>query len=393
MDFYDQPYYKLSKFFMRVIGRWPNQPKWQTAIVFAWVFFIYAIHLLSEVRSLMFDYSQEVLLSLLAPFCINLGAIFKYFNSFYNAKNFETLIARLHNDWDLCINEEESKILHSWARLGGFLGMGYTGLAYATGVMYVSEPTAPRIISLILKLNDTPEPRFPVPTNYEGLDNTDDYFLILFISALCIVVIVTLLLSPDVLFIVLLHHAFGIFEVIGHRLSHLPEPKNEEKHSPSNMEAEHFEHYRKCVMGHQSAIEYADLLESTFFVCFGLLVFFNMLMITCTMVQVVTMSSTVHELIKNIMFILITMVHLFFDCYLSQELMNKSAAIHEHLNNGKWYNTSLKAQKLIPMIGMRSQRPNLLTAGKIMMLNMENYGVVRTFEVFFHILSLCFLNI
>lgn len=45
--------------------------------------------------------------------------------------------------------------------------------------------------------------------------------------------------------------------------------------------------------------------------------------------------------------------------------------------NMKWYNISKKSQKLILLMTMRSQTPCKLTAGKIMELSIENFGMVK----------------
>lgn len=43
----------------------------------------------------------------------------------------------------------------------------------------------------------------------------------------------------------------------------------------------------------------------------------------------------------------------------------------------KWYEGSLKTQKIIIMVTLRSQRPCKLTAAKIIDLSMENFAMVR----------------
>lgn len=47
--------------------------------------------------------------------------------------------------------------------------------------------------------------------------------------------------------------------------------------------------------------------------------------------QVVTQKNEILELIKLAVFTLIQMVHLFFQCYLSQELINHSLSIQESM--------------------------------------------------------------
>ncbi|KAK0071438.1 hypothetical protein PV326_001232, partial [Microctonus aethiopoides] len=90
---------------------------------------------------------------------------------------------------------------------------------------------------------------------------------------------------------------------------------------------------------------------------------------------IATQSNTIQQTIKYIMFAGAQIMHLFFDCYLSQRLADNSSAIEEHIIHSKWNKTSLKTQKLVILVTLRSQQICKLTAGKFVILSMETFGV------------------
>lgn len=91
------------------------------------------------------------------------------------------------------------------------------------------------------------------------------------------------------------------------------------------------------------------------------------------------------------------MMRLYIESYMCQILMDHSADVQYCLwvnakamwrsrwnrfvifcrLNGKWYSLSLKAQKLLPLMTMRCHAPCKLTAGKILVMSMRTFIMVR----------------
>ncbi|XP_044598693.1 uncharacterized protein LOC123274946 isoform X2 [Cotesia glomerata] len=125
----------------------------------------------------------------------------------------------------------------------------------------------------------------------------------------------------DVLFISFVQHVCGIFAVVGFRIEHAPNviiPHEILKGSNfgSNYQDVHYRHYVTCIRDHRRALEFAELIETTFTGSFGV-VGLNLPLMSITAVQIMAETNSIQDTVKNIMFTGAQLVHLFFDCYMS----------------------------------------------------------------------------
>ncbi|KAK0096341.1 hypothetical protein PV326_005720 [Microctonus aethiopoides] len=118
---------------------------------------------------------------------------------------------------------------------------------------------------------------------------------------------------------------------------------------------------------------YVELLEDMYVWCFGVVIAINMPIMSVTAVQIATQSNTILKVIKYSMYGSGQVLHLFFDCFLSQQLTDFSTAIQKHLTYSNWYDMSVKTQKLAVLVTLRTQEPCRLTAGQIVPLSMETF--------------------
>ncbi|XP_044599206.1 uncharacterized protein LOC123275263 [Cotesia glomerata] len=129
-----------------------------------------------------------------------------------------------------------------------------------------------------------------------------------------------------------------------------------------------------CLFFNFLQMRFAELLEECYAMSFGVLVGLNLPMISLTGFQIITQSNTVQQILKGLTFIAGQMLHLFFDCYMSQKLNDSSSQIAQSIANVNWYKQSIRSQKLLVVMTVRSQVPCKLTAGKVMDLSIENFA-------------------
>ncbi|XP_074103599.1 odorant receptor 13a-like [Cotesia typhae] len=323
MDIFDQPCYKTTKNLATLIGRWPYQPQKQSSIIITilWIgFFLQAIP--QSFALVMYADDREVFIEAISTYAVDIVLAAKYLNATYHAKLIRNLFDKVQRDWKLVMNDEEKRVLQYHSEIGRLLTIGYTVFIFG-------------------------------------------------------------IIACDVIFITLLQHICGQFAVLGHRIENTPTAeittKNGKEEFSNSQKIYHdvsYQHLVSCIQMHTRAIEFAELLEECFAMSFGVLVGLNLPMISLTGFQIITQSNTVQQILKGLTFICGQMLHLFFDCYMSQKLNDSSSQIAQSIANVDWYKQSIRSQKLLVVMTVRSQVPCKLTASKIMDLSIENYAMM-----------------
>ncbi|CAD6228747.1 GSCOCT00013851001.3-RA-CDS, partial [Cotesia congregata] len=391
MDIFDQPCYKTTKNLASLIGRWPYQPQKQSSIIITILWIALALQTIPQIIAMFIYYDDsDVLFEALSVILVDIVLATKYLNASYRAELIKTLFDKVQMDWKLLTNEEERRILQYHADTGRFLSAGYI-------VRTISNAFNKILIFIRIVGDICHGTTFPLlsafPAEFVLFEKEDHYWLIMVVTSTLTLVVVIGVISCDVMFITLLQHICGMFAVLGHRIEHIPtgdfmkeiqkgncisHQKNDQNNS--------YQHLVSCVKMHFKAIKFAELLETCFALSFGVVVGLNLPMISITGFQIITRSNTVQQILKCISFTGAQMLHLFFDCYLSQKLNDSSSQICHCIANVKWYNHSVKSQKLLVVMTMRSQVPCKLTAGKMMELSIENYGMLKTAGSYFTML-------
>ncbi|CAD6228744.1 GSCOCT00014086001.2-RA-CDS, partial [Cotesia congregata] len=288
------------------------------------------------------------------------------------------LFDKVQRDWKLVMNDEEKRVLQYHSEIGRLLTAGYT-----ERVIYNFFSTS----------NGSSSLRFALPLEYVIIDKEEHYWVLLTISNIFVVVFIFGIIACDVIFITLLQHICGQFAVLEYRIENTltaeitTKNKKEEFISSQKIDEDvSYQHLVSCIQMHTRAIEFAELLEECFAMSFGVLVGINLPMISLTGFQIITQSNTAQQILKGLTFIACQMLHLFFYCYMSQKLNDSSSGIAQSIANVSWYKQSIKSQKLLVVMTVRSQVPCKLTAGKIMELSIENYAMLKTAGSYFTML-------
>ncbi|KAK0076435.1 hypothetical protein PV325_005369, partial [Microctonus aethiopoides] len=323
---------------------------------------------------------KETVLESITPFMIDVLVASKYINAIVNVKTMIKLLNRIKENCLIFTNEKEKSILNEYSHIGQFITYGYIVGVYSTTLVFITEPLIPKWINFILQSNETIPNKYPVPIYWYVTDMEENFYPILCYESICIVAIVTITVANDSMFIIFLQHACALFAIVGRQLENLPRKKYLEdnwEYSDKFRKTNdiQYDYYVMCIKNHKRAIEFAKLLEDMYVWCFGVVIAINMPIMSVTAVQIATQSNTIQQTIKYIMFAGAQIMHLFFDCYLSQRLADNSSAIEEHIIHSKWNKTSLKTQKLVILVTLRSQQICKLTAGKFVILSMETFGV------------------
>ncbi|XP_057338926.1 odorant receptor 13a-like [Microplitis mediator] len=393
MDIYEQPYYKITKNFASLIGQWPYQSRLKSLILGSVLWNLFFFQIIPQVIALVVNFDdQDLLFELLSAFIMDLAYVAKYINTIQKAKMIQKLFERVKDDWKMLKNNEEKIILEYHLKIGRYLSIGYTGFANFALIMFILDPILPIIINIVSKANDSVPQRFSVPMEFIIFDKEKHYWLLLSVSNICIVSIILVIVCCDIVFITFVQHVCGIFAVVGFRIEHCPS-ETISHNMPSgtsfwiNAQDIHYKHFVSCIRAHRRALKFAELIETTFCGCFGIVVGLNLPAMSITGFQIITHSNSIQDTLKYIMFTGAQILHLFFDCYMSQRLTDMSTHIQHCIARAKWYENSAKSRKLLILMTLRSQIPCKLTAAKIVELSIESFGMmVKTAGSYFTIL-------
>ncbi|XP_044598558.1 odorant receptor 22c-like [Cotesia glomerata] len=393
MDLYDQPHYRTTKNFAILIGRWPYQSPFQSVVILVVIWTAFILQAIPQTIAIIKHYdNRAILLECLPAYAMDIVMAIKYINLIYNAETIKHLFELMREDWKLLKNEEEKRILQYHTDIGRLLASVYAGFAFTTTGMFVMEPVLPRIVNKIIKSNETVPLKFALPLEYIFFKKEDHYWPMLTITNIFAINIIVVIISCDVIFITCIQHVCGIFAVIGFRIENASTggARLKDKYGisvKSNLQDPTYKHLVSCIRIHRRAFYLADILEETFTQSFGVVVALNLPLMSITGLQLITQSNTVEQTIKFALFAAAQMMHLFFDCFLSQNLTDMSIEIQQCISNVKWYKSSKESQKILLLMLMRSQVPCKVTAAKIMELSIENFGnMVKTSGSYFTML-------
>ncbi|XP_044010437.1 odorant receptor 13a-like [Aphidius gifuensis] len=286
-----------------------------------------------------------------------------------NKKMVKDIIDKMRNDWEYLEKTSTNKIMHINAAKGRQRILTYMYYLMISASMYIGCSFIPKALDIIIPLNETRKNIAPFETDYK-VDLDDYFYLIVLHGLVTCTTTVTFLWVTDAFIMVMVQHCCGLFGTIGHVLKQLNEKISEK-------DEKNIINY--AILMHKRAITFADFIESTVTVMYGFVVLINMIAISVTGVETIFRWDNQDVRLKFVAYTIAEIVHLFFNTLPSQQLIDDSGKVFDSIYECDWSSLSIKSQKLIWLMLVRSTRPCYLTAGKFYELNMENFSqVVRT---------------
>nr|XP_015839876.1 PREDICTED: odorant receptor 94b-like [Tribolium castaneum] len=172
-------------------------------------------------------------------------------------------------------------------------------------------------------------------------------------------------------------HATGQLKVLKVNLQHLKEyTETEVKQSDETSDQIMYEKIRQCIDHHNAILIFVKEFEN----CFSLVVlsqFTGSMVAICfcclqlSMVDLVSMSA-----LSSTIYIFIILGQFFFYCYYGSRLFEENNSLTNGIYMGQWYEYNIKLKKALIILMERSKVPMLITAGKILPLNLETFTLV-----------------
>ncbi|KAI4496181.1 hypothetical protein M0802_008048 [Mischocyttarus mexicanus] len=325
------------------------------------------------------NYDSDIALENFAPFLVSLMIVVKIVNFIFNSAKMKKLLVTMQDDWRMAMKkDEEIRILRDYYSIGTLLSKGYAVCVYGSMMPFLMVPVM-TLSSRFLGLAGNETEQYPLIFHAEYFVNIEKYYYFVLIhSYFASIGFCAAVVGIDTMFVFYVQHICGIIMILGNRLENVikdgdmdvdiyPDKANDKTSKIAG----------DCVVLHNHILQYSQMIESantmSFFVQLGL----NMVCISFTGFQAVMHLNKPDEALRYGSFAMAQTCHLLFESLPAQQLYDHSIRVCEYAGNGNWYRASLRTRKILNFMILRSQKPIQLTAGKLYILNLENFSSVR----------------
>ncbi|XP_025269101.1 odorant receptor 9a-like isoform X1 [Camponotus floridanus] len=385
MQFFDGRNYRINKILLSCIGQWPYQTKRSSSTIIVIIVSLAGTQFVAKICGLFSIEDIDTFIDSLSPLVVDIGCGIKLITCILKAEKIRALFDQIQSDWQMLMKSTYIKILNNYAQNGRTFTIIYASSFYSALVLFMLVPLLQPLL-LHSPSNDTTRPLLHQVEYYIDMDKY--YFPILIHGYVTAIVCVSIAIAADTMYVIMIQHVCGLFKIIGQQLENIiKEDSLEINLEPPIKDDKPYKNIIKSIHAHKSALRYANLLEATFNQMFLTLAGFNMLIMSMTGVTAATNMDKPEEFLRQITFACALLVHLFFESFQAQSLIDHSAYIHTNLMNIAWYQTSFRTRKILTFMIMKTREPCVLTAGKMFVISMDTFStIVRTSVSYFTML-------
>ncbi|XP_026673556.1 uncharacterized protein LOC113464945 [Ceratina calcarata] len=222
----------------------------------------------------MFEDSPQALTALIS--------LVKLLNVYSNRSRFQYLFNYIIRGRKLMKTDIERRVLNDITKNGTVLADIYRRCLLLAMTLFILLPLFNPIMDILAPLNETRPRQHLFHVNYVFMDEMEHFFSVFVHLGVVAVVTVWFIISIDSLYIIIIHHACGMFAACGYIVQNVTEEIKDEKNFTGTYE---FEEYNRCVIVHYEALQFYDVLNSccrnSYLIQMGL----NMVIVSTTAVQ------------------------------------------------------------------------------------------------------------
>ncbi|XP_018044264.1 PREDICTED: LOW QUALITY PROTEIN: uncharacterized protein LOC108684456 [Atta colombica] len=267
--------YNVNRIFLLSMGLWPFQNK-SIRNFLRTFFFLIEISYCPFEMLLLHDHldNPQMIFDASYQFMMSMSFIGRQINEFWNHDKLRRLYKAIDQHWDIFTNDMEVQVMKNYSMLSRKFTKYYSMLMFSSMLILSLIPLTPILLDTVMPLNES-RPRF-FAIEVEFRVNKDDYFLpILCYTTVIILVGANVVMSVDAMHIVCTAHACSLFAAVSKRIGNLISTANNNKESSKcrycmNMELDPlneklmYREYIICLKKHQLAIEFVNILESSY---------------------------------------------------------------------------------------------------------------------------------
>ncbi|XP_011347117.1 uncharacterized protein LOC105284937 isoform X4 [Ooceraea biroi] len=271
MQFFDGRNYRINKVLLLCIGQWPYQTSKSSSAIIVIIVSLAGTQFVAKICGLFSIDDIDVFIDSLSPLVVDIGCGVKLITCILKAPEIRALFDQIQSDWQSLMTSTKIKILDTYAQNG----RKFT-IIYAT-------------------------------------------------------------IATDTMYVIMVQHVCGLFTIIGQEMENIIKKDNKDSLQinlyPTVQDDKPYENIIKSIYAHKRVLRFANLIETAFNQMFLVLAGFNMLIMSMTGVTAVTNVDKPEEFLRQITFACALLVHLFFESFQAQRLIDHSAHIYIRLLN------------------------------------------------------------
>ncbi|XP_067208934.1 uncharacterized protein [Linepithema humile] len=379
--------YNVNRVLLSRIGLWPFQNKIVRNLLPALCFLLEISYYSFEILTLH-DHWDNVRMICESSYQIVLSTSFiaRILNELRNRTKLRRLYETINNHWNIFTDDMEIQILKDYSFMSQMFTKCYSTSMYTLMSGFIIVPLTPVFLDIISPLNES-RPRF-LALEVEFRVDKNEYFIPIFCYTTAIIVVgISIMVSVDAMHITCTAHACSLFAVVSYQIENIILKVNNnnkmykyDRRTNTKVEISReemlYREYIKCLKKHQLAIEFVDLLKSSYE---GLALFLLILVIaTLSLIglRIVYVLGQFEEMARFLFIIIGALMNLMISCYSGQRLMDESQNIFDRAYATEWYNFSPRIKSLLIITLYRSSVPCILKAGNMVPLSVTTYASV-----------------
>ncbi|XP_018044266.1 PREDICTED: uncharacterized protein LOC108684457 [Atta colombica] len=349
--------YNINRVFLSISGLWLFQSKNVRNS-------LRTVCLLMEISSypfeilLLYDHwgDPQMIFDACYQFIFTTSFIARVLHNIWNQDRLQQLCIAIDKHWDIFTNDVEVRIMKDYAMMSRRFTIVFSMLLFFTVLIFVTIPLIPVLLDSMLPLNESRPRVFAIEVEFRV--NKNDYFLIMFCYTTVVVIIgLNISIGVDTMHMTCTAHACSLFAAVSKQIENIiSETYNNNKISKCgyhvNMELNPFNEgiiyreYITCLKKHQLALEFVNILESSFQ---GLSLL--LLLLILGNISLIGVRVSIIEIISI-------------------------KYLEEILYAAEWYKFSPRLKSLLMMTLYRSNIPCGLKAGNMIPLSIATYAAV-----------------
>ncbi|XP_011861328.1 PREDICTED: odorant receptor 63a-like [Vollenhovia emeryi] len=325
MEFPEDQYFKINRVLLSLVGLWPYEDL--------------------KVRHFRFILSVLIMITFI-------GTQIKEFRE------------RLRNNWDALKDKEEIEIICKHGNTGKLFTIFIAVLVYSILFLYISQYISV-LLNIAISLNESGPRELLFPAEY-FIDQQKYFYVITIHVSLGLLVIGTTGIATESFSLANALHAFGLFKIASYRMKKVLDGINRTDMCLNKEYARSCNKIIAAVDFHKRAIEFSELLKGSF----GRMYLAMFVGCVCsigvnlsTISRLLIMEKEIFFIIKYVLCIILSLTCLTLANYAGQEFINSDTHVYRTICNMKWYNASLKTQKLILFLIQKTTKCYKVDAG------------------------------
>ncbi|XP_050600999.1 uncharacterized protein LOC126929035 isoform X1 [Bombus affinis] len=369
----EKKYLKVVKTCSMIAGIWPDQSKFSKLFTRIIIYIISVLSLITQMANVICFFSLNTLIEQVCFFNAVVGALIKQGNYIINAAEYKMLFNAVWKDWSTDRLSDELDIMIEYAKKGAFFSWLYFGVCICCAISFLQLSLTPIVLDIISPMNETRDLMYIFPAYYYVNDQI--YRTFISFHMMCTIISTCLVyIGCDTSYMYIVQHACGQLAVARHRFENAILDFSIVSET-SVVQDKIYERVVHSIRGHQYATNsYLRTIQSSHSAFLFITVALGMTTLSVTLVKVASQANVSGQFIKDIVFLLAQLIHIFFFLLQGQFVLNANDEFAESIYNTFWYNTNTRTKLLLVLV-LRScsSAPNL-SAGGLLVFNLKNFS-------------------